>query len=559
MPSNGSLGHHPPTGVILPSTATADDYADSITDGRRRANRWLYAAAQRYQRDRARDDIYLDQDLLEDLASFVGSLQLLGEWHGQPLMLHPWQTWVLANVYCWRYREDGLRRIRSGLVQVARGNGKTTLMAGLALYELCRVPGSRGYAIANKREQARLLIDSARMMLGERLETEFAGEALKDGLRRRDADALLEALPSLPRSLDGLTPSLFVADEAAEYRDDMLEKLTTAQAKRKEALGVIISTPGDNETNYYARRVGEARAVLLGEIENDTQFSALYGIENDDDPADEDTWQKGNPGLEHGQPYLKSLRQSWATMRRSSVERGKFVRYHLARQTDGDGSSWLNMDLYPTAAVDRATLRGRQAYIGIDLSKSLDMTAVVAAVPLDDGRVALLGHYWWPEADLRERALSYRLPLSEWVADGWLRLTPGREIDYAAVAKLVEQLHGEFDVKKTVFDRWGATDVVNRLAAASIPVEQYSMGISVVGPGAQLFQQLYAGGKLVPGADPILKSACRHAVARTDINGNVRPSKPPEHKHTTHIDALMAAVMAVHAWGGAIRSCYEDW
>jgi phage terminase large subunit-like protein len=190
----------------------------------------------------------------------------------------------------------------------------------------------------------------------------------------------------------------------------------------------------------------------------------------------------------------------------------------------------------------------------MDLSKSLDMTVVSVCVPLDDGRIAIRGHYWWPSADIRQRELDYRLPVRAWAADGRITLTPGREIDYEAVRTRIGELMEEFDVRSIGYDAWGSRYLVEQLVKDGAPMVAYRMGIGTFGPGCQLWQNLWAGRKFVFGDDPILRRACATAIAQRDRNGNIRPIKPND-KST--IDALVASIIAVHVWGGTQGSSYD--
>ena len=89
---------------------------------------------------------------------------------------------------------------------------------------------------------------------------------------------------------------------------------------------------------------------------------------------------------------------------------------------------------------------------------------------------------------------------------------------------------------------------------SGIPMTAYRMGIATFGPGCQLFQNLWAGGKLVIGDDPIMRRACAEAVAQQDRNGNIRPVKS---RTNCIIDPLVASIIAIHCWGGKRASCYE--
>jgi phage terminase large subunit-like protein len=372
---------------------------------------------------------------------------------------------------------------------------------------------------------------------------------------RLEHDCQMTALPALERSLDGLNPSLWIADEAAEFKGRFLTKLLTTGAKRRESTGVIITTPGSNPENHYAELVKQGEAILSGELDDDTVLPMLYGLDPTDPLEDESTWVKANPGLEHGQPDLVSLKRSWNTMKRSAMGRGEFARYHAARCDENTGG-WLDMSLWPGGQrIDWEALKGRPAWVGLDLSKSLDMTAMVVAVPLENGRVALRGHYWWPRADVAQRELDYRYPIRAWASDGKITLTPGREIDYDSVRAQILALRDEFDVKAVGYDAWGSKYLAEQLQADGVPLVVYRMGIATFGPGCNLFQNLWAGSRLVIGDDPILRRACADAHAKRDQNGNIRPIKSREF---CAIDPLVASIIATHVWGGAKRSVYDE-
>jgi phage terminase large subunit-like protein len=357
-------------------------------------------------------------------------------------------------------------------------------------------------------------------------------------------------------SLDGLTPSLWIGDEVAEFSDrEILAKLDTTAGKRRNCLGLIISTPSPNPEGLFADRVTAGERILAGDEEDDSFMPILYGIDSTDDMGDPAVWPKANPNLEHGQPNLRDLKTMWNTKKGSAVGRAEFSRYICARTAE-DVGNWLDMAFAPPAEdIDWADLRGRRAWCGLDLSKSLDLSALVVAVPLDDGRVALRGHYWWPSDNVRQRELDYRLPVRAWAAGKHLELTPGTEISYERILEQLKAVAAEFDLVSVAFDRWGAKLFAEQAVADGLPLQVYSQGIATMGPGCQLWQQYWVARKLRLGPDPIMRNACAQAVPIRDSNGNIKVNKA---KRTHVIDPLVAAIMALHCWGGETRSGYED-
>jgi phage terminase large subunit-like protein len=534
---------------------TCTRYASAVMSGEITAGAWIFAACQRWERDLQRKDLYMDWEEVERIRAFVGDLDLLHEWARSKFALHAWQLWIAANLYGWRWTDGGARRTKLAMVQVGRGNGKTTMMAALGLYDLTLGDGRRVHALANTERQALITVSSARQMvitMPDDNQWDLEVRTNPDRVMRKTADCEFGALPALEKNLDGLNPSLWIADEAAEFRGRFLTKLLTTGAKRKETLGVIISTPGENPDNLFAEMIGMGHAVLKCEAEDDSAFYALYGIDALDTPEDEGCWPKANPGMALGQPDHTSVRRAWATMRRTPQGRNEFVRYHLARQTEG-GGSWLDMQNW--SKVECNIPDGAEVWIGLDLSKSMDMSALVVAWPSPSGTVHLQGHYWWPSAHAAQRELDYRLPVRRWAAENRLTLTPGEDVDYESIRERCAELGKRYHVRAIAYDAWNSKYLAEQLIADGWPIVEYSMQISTFARGCQLFQNLWAGHKLACSEDHLLRSAARDAVAQRDRNENIRPVKS---RKSCILDPLVASIMAVHAWGGKAASCYEE-
>lgn len=529
------------------------DYNRRVLDGSIPSGKWIFAAARRFERDLERTDIRMNWETVESVAEFCAGVPLVGDYAGQPFELKPWQLWVVANLVGWEWM-DGSRRVKFAILQVARGNGKTTFAAALALWEFLSAPGRRVHVIANKEDQALLCVNTARQMFRGR-ESDGA-KVLHNRIEDRERDCVLSALKTSATSLDGLTPSLWIGDEVAEFSDrEILAKLETTAGKRRNSLGLVISTPAANMEGLFGEKVTTGEAILSGEVEDDSFMPLLYGIDKGDDLADDSTWCKANPNMEHGQPALRDLKTMWNSKKGSAVGRAEFSRYICARVGEETGN-WLDMAFAPEpTAIDWPELRGKRAWLGLDLSKSLDLSALIVAVPLDDGRVALRGHYWWPSENVRQRELDYRLPVRNWAASGKLELTPGPDIAYSRILEVLKVVAAEFDVVNVAYDRWGAKMFAEMAVGEGLPLQLYSQGISTMGPGCQLFQQLWVGRKFVVGDDPIFRNACAQAIPFRDSNGNIKVNKA---KATHVIDPLVAAIMAVHSWGGESRSAYED-
>ena len=139
------------------------------------------------------------------------------------------------------------------------------------------------------------------------------------------------------------------------------------------------------------------------------------------------------------------------------------------------------------APIDRAALRGRKCYVGMDLSQTKDLTALVAVFPSETG-YDVLAHFFVPEERMRERSTRDRVPYVEWERQGVLQAIPGPTIRNAPVREVVLAWAAEFDVQILAHDSWNAPALVQQL-------EQEDGLICV--PIRQTFQGLTAGDQVV--------------------------------------------------------------
>ena len=500
----------------------------------------------------------MDWPAVTRMIEFIESLRLVGGHAGQSWKLLPWQMWVLASAVGW-VRKDGLPRTRMLVLQVARKNGKTTLMAGLALWHLIGQQrlGRSVNVIANKADQAKILMDAARDMARPLLPDRDSKKRTCVQHNRIVCDqGQMDTQTASEKSLDGLNPSLWIGDEVAEWKGRFVTKMETATIGRDDGLGVLITTPGNNPNNVYAEMVAKSEKVLDGEKSLDAWQAFIYGIDEEDDAGDRSCWGKANPSL-GAALKLQTLETQWESMQLTPMSRLEFTRFHLARPVDVSGR-WLEMQHWDSITEPAEVPEGSKVWMGVDLSKSMDMSAVVLCRAEPGGIVHLLGRYWYPAEHAQEREITYQMPFRRWAAEGRLTLSPGREIDWNAIIEEIKDLCRRFDVQQIAVDPWMAGFFNETLKAAGLPVVEHGQGIALMGPAAQSWQNLFVGRKLRHSGDPILRSACANAAAKVDDAGNVRPSK--SHSRGL-IDPLIAAMMAVNAWSrslGTGPSMYED-
>lgn len=195
-----------------------------------------------------------------------------------------------------------------------------------------------------------------------------------------------------------------------------------------------------------------------------------------------------------------------------------------------------------THADYRARLRGRRCYVGMDLSSTKDLTAVVGVFPDEDG-FDVLAQFFVPKDSIKDRVTRDRVPYDQWVREGWLTATPGAVVDYEVVRRALLAWDDEFDLRVLAYDPWNATDLVTRLekqdGLTCVPMRQ---GFAQLSAPTKSLEKAILSHTLRHDGHPILRWNISNVVVEQDKPGNLKPSKTAV---TERIDGVVALIMAV--------------
>lgn len=478
---------------------------------------------------------------------------------GNAFALDHWQERIVRRIYG-DTLPDGSRRVQELFLMVGRGNRKTSLMAACLMLHLLgpeRVPLSSMTSIANSREQAALTFKE---MAGICRATPRILEAvhIQDTEKRityRKHSIVYEALSSDAKSAHGRNDVVVFWDEGhAETKFDLIEAAETTLNKTDGTLLLSASTAGLGQVGPFYSKYEHARKIVDGRIQDETFLPILFEAPADADYRDEEWLFATNPGLPQGYPNLRKLRRYIEKCEHSPSERESFKRLHLSIWLDGAANPAWDLAAWDTnrGEVDLDALAGRRAWLAVDLSTRIDLTAVAAAIELDDGKFALHVQSFTPEADIRKRADADDAPYPLWRDEGWLTPCPGNGIDIDMVGQYVRKLADVLQVQEISFDPHRAQDIMKRLEEDGFPVSEFPQTITVYAKPVNDFEELMMTGRLIHDGNPLLRWAIGNVVLHTDANLNRRPLKQ---RSKDRIDPAVSAIMATgRAVAGAGQS-----
>jgi phage terminase large subunit-like protein len=528
-----------------------DAYARAVVAGHVPAGTYHRKACERHFRDRAREGTpafpyRFDADTAARFVAFVALLKhYKGEWAGRPIVLEPWQVFLLGSLFGWIHIRTGFRRFRSVYCEIPRKNGKSTLAATAALYLTFfdREPGAEGYTIATKRDQAKIVFHDAQAMV--------RSSGLKDRIRVRVANlhqastlSKLEPLGADHDSTDGLNPHVVVMDEWHAYKDrGLIDVMETATGARRQPVMFGITTAGSDPVSPCGDQHAYACQVLDQVLEDESFLAFIAHAEVTDDPWDPATWRKANPNF--GVSVLPADLEALAHKARhmpNAANAFRQKRLNLWVQAD---AAWLSLDGWRAgqSTWTLADLAGQPCWIGIDLSSKIDLTAVVLLFPPTADRVTWRVVPWCltPADTLDERAHRDRAPYRQWVEAGVLRTNQGARIDQDRVLELVAEAAGQFEVQQIGVDPYNAGNLVKELEGAGHVVVEVPQTIAQMTGPSKEFEADVLEGKVDAGGDPLMQWAIANTVVFRDNKDNIYPIKK---RSRGRIDPVIATLIA---------------
>lgn len=474
----------------------------------------------------------------EQVLAFLRSLPIVsGLKAGEKMELADFQERFVRGVYG-KHDEEGRRLVRLAVLSVARGNGKSALLAGLSLAHLLgpmAEPYGECYAAALDREQSGVLYRMVRAYIEETpwMAARCNVRDWHKSIEVEDTRSKWTALTSDARKAHGLAPSFWIADEVAQWRKrDLWDNLATGMGKRRDALGVTISTQAADDIHFLSE--------MIDAEEDPSTYVQLHAAPEDCKLDDEAAWEAANPALGLFRDR-RELEIAADRAIRSPSFATAFRLLYLNQRVDADERFIDAADWEANGEpFDPDELEGQACYGGLDLSSTRDLTALSLWFP-ESGK-ALTWHFV-PRDTIAERCERDRVPYDRWESDGWIETTNGRATDRQTIARRLADIRQLYDVKAIAFDRWRFEDLAKLLddEGIDLPMVEFVPGFKTYGLAVDAFERALLERRMQHNGSPILKWQAGNVIVETDAAGNRKPSKG---KSFEKIDGLVTLIMA---------------
>lgn len=462
--------------------AVAVQYAEDVVAGKIKAGNNV-RECQRFLDDLKRDDLELrtkDPDfvigIIEKLVVHKQGESLDGQsLVNKPLLLRPWQIFIVYNIVGFYYTGTNNRRYKEAFIYVPRKQGKTTFIAALAfaLGLLERRSGSKIYIVAAALKQAKQSFDEILYTVNYRgMKDEFkilnnnAQHSIEKEFEDEDGkpcgSLYIEALASNPDSQDSFNCNIAIADEVHAFkRTSQYNRFKEAMKAYTNKLMIGITTAGDNMNSFCYRRLEYANKILDGIVKDDSLFCFVSRADQDEkgnvDYTSAEQHEKANPNygvtIRPEDIMNEALQaQNDPQQRKDFLSRSLNV-YTSALKAYFDIEEFKYSDKKYNWTLEELAKLPIDWYGGSDLSKLHDLTAAALFGKYNNVDIVIT-HAFFPVVNAAKKADEDNIPLFGWQEDGWLTMCNSPTVNVGDIVNwFVKMRDMGFKIKQVGHDR----------------------------------------------------------------------------------------------------------
>lgn len=488
----------------------------------------------------------------------------------QPIELTDWQLFVVANIFCWKKKNDDTRRTTKVYIQVARKQGKSQLQALIATYVgFLSDQKEQIYIAGVTKEQSKIVYNQ---ILDQILNEKFLKYKFKTSYgqitHKRTGSIIQPLSKEAKKTGDGKFPSLNIIDEYhAHPTSEIFDVLQSGQIGRKNALHIVITTAGLDLNAPCYKEYQYCSNVLNPDnaLENDSYFIMICELDEDDNIKDESNWIKANPIVATYEQGMKDLRDRLQVALEVPEKMTEFLTKHMNRWVQNKPNGYMDLSKWNECGIKKGErlpdLKKKEVYIGVDLSATLDLTSVSFIVPIGNGKFVVLGHSFMPAENMRAKIKMDKAGYDSWERLGWITATDGDVVDYQFVQKYIDDMveKYEWEVRALCYDDWNATQFINEAMNKGYYAVKVVQGIKSLYPPTKKFRELVYQKKIIHDNNPVINWAFGNAMTKVDPNLNFMLDKAKSTERIDPVASIMTGfAQAMHHEDEGLSGVYTD-
>lgn len=406
-------------------------------------------------------EFYFDEDKLKKVNNLLKLFNMATGFNENESALSAiwgFQALLLVNIFGWRYKNDAKRfRYREVLLFIPRKNAKGTMCAWvLILGMLLEQKFSNFYSIATTKKIAAELREQIVQIItsSPALNKHFKCSKQDYGkVLCKVNNSKYEPLSSdRDNNLNSFRGTYLVLDEVGAFTTRKATSTLISGQKSVQNPMAFYTTSGYAESNSIIREeLNYYRKILNNELIDKTRFALIYYAEDGEEYEDKGILRANPLRLERNIDEIKQLRDK-AKELPSLQEDYLSKSVNKMLDTVRDLNNYLNMDIFRKYSKPKAEtydkFRGQKVSIGVDLSKTIDLTSVsIMTRNSDDGKIYCSSIGFIPVGTLKNPNRQEKIDYRQERRDGNVKIINGNSIKILEVCDYIRSIEKEYDCK----------------------------------------------------------------------------------------------------------------
>ncbi len=497
------------------------------------------------------------QDKVNKVFSFFSFLNINHKDNYVQFPLLPWQCFLLTYVFGFYYKSDTEKRlIREAVLFIGRKNGKTALSSAIQLYGMLgdNVICPQSLLLANTAQQAAVALNFAKDMVihTPELKERLMGQRSRIIFSDFEKQGFCQIFSTVdPARLEGYSPSMCICDECHNWETNTIyQAVKTGTGARKNPLLMIISTAGSKHHMFFQDIIDYHKNILDEKINDDSTVGFIYQLDEEDDLSNTDNWYKANPSLTFINS-LEDLKIAYNQAQFSYADKYSFATKNLNLFVDTP-DTWIPEEyLLPLFEnFNEEQFYGHDVYIGMDLSKNIDLSSIVLFIPKDD-KFYVIPYFWlanFPGNEVRKSGMN----LSNWIFDKWITRCETKTIDIQMIYNKLVDLSSKFNIISIQYDQYNTPVLISMLKDAGFNCEKFAQTATKFNAPMKALEDLVYNKKMIMKNPVLLWNFANIVLYIEPGNANIKIAK---NKQNDSVDGCVALAMAIGGW---LENTYGD-
>lgn len=466
-----------------------------------------------------------------------------------------WQKAMFACMYG-IVDKKGIRQFREVFIVLARKQGKSSMASACATNALFNDDefGARVFCVAPKLDQADIVYSNFWASLQLNDELKHKAKSRKSDIFIAESNSSIKKIAFNAKKSDGFNPSMVICDEIASWEGDkglkQYEVMKSAVGAREQPLIISISTAGYVNDGIFDELMKRSTRFLKGESKERRLLPFLYIIDDETKWNDINELKKSNPNM-NVSVSVDYLLEEIAIAEGSLSKKAEFLtKYCNVKQNSS--IAWLD-----TSTVNKTTckhleledFRGNYAVLGIDLSKTTDLSCVTCVIE-KDGLLYTFAKFFLPANKIQDATMRDGLPYESYIKRGLLDASGENFIDYHDVFKWCTDLVEQYEILplKVGYDRYSAQYLIQDMQAYGFQCDDVYQGENL-SPVIRETEGLMKDGKILIGDNDLLKIHFLNSALKMNMETErMRLIKIDQYAHIDGMASFLDAMTVRQKW-----------